>query len=150
MRRDTARSFQTHCFSCIYNTNTHFLLLLLLLLSDFLVWILVRKAQMFPSTRWILWESSGVGNLTQPLITHVLLLLSKTHCFHLIRSFSYIYMLDCSRQLTLTGSSLYCHYERQVVQFFYYWALQYDPRAAGQLNHLTGYIRDIIREEPKF
>lgn len=42
---------------------------------------------MFPGTQQILGESSGVGNLTQALITHVLLLLSRTRLFDLIRNY---------------------------------------------------------------
>lgn len=50
--------------------------------------ILVGKAQMFPGTWRILWKSSGVGNLTQPLISHVLLLLSKMDWHHLSRTYN--------------------------------------------------------------
>lgn len=49
---------------------------------------IIRKGHVFPGTRWILWESSGVGNLTQPPISHELLLLSKMqqklHCIAML------------------------------------------------------------------
>lgn len=70
VRRDTARlaiSLELAVFPAQYLQQKHTFYCCVL--------ILVRTAQMFPGTRWFLWESSGVGNLTQPLITHILLLL---------------------------------------------------------------------------
>lgn len=79
---------------CINNANTFF--------TTFLH-ILVRKVQMFPSTRRILWESIWRGNLTQPLISHVLLLLTKMHWFHLSRTYNTLTCLSRAFSYTHWG-----------------------------------------------